>query len=883
VIELHALGTLELRDPGDGHELRSVLAQPKRIALLAYLALARPRGFHSRERLFSIFWPDADQERARKALNQAVYVLRRSLGTGLLERREDGGIGLDEDRISCDALTFENALENGRAEEGLALYGGDLLDGFHLDGCPDFERWLDAERRRLQQRAVTAALSLADTLGATGTVGRALHWVRQASSWEPYDETILRRLISLQAELGDRSGAIREYEAFARRLSDELELQPSDETKALAEQIRSESPVRTEPAVATDSSRLAASSERAELAREIVETGGEYTFVPAADVGVGLEYKRASPKPILVAGALATIIVAIGWITWRSALSDANETRTPELEANRVLVLPFTNQTGRGDLDRLGSMAADWITQGLAETGLVRAVPSAGIEPAEALGGRGSPASRARSLAEASQSAIAVYGSFYLQADSLTFQAQVIDVATGELLRAVGDITAPVDRPKDAVELLRRRTTGALATVMDPLLEAWAGAAGQPPSYEAYALYAQGMEIFFAPAEERAERQAKYQRAADYFYQAAALDSTFTLPLLWALYAHMNLKEAAIFDSLASALDQRRDQLTRWERALLDAHLGWLAGDDAKAYHAYSRVVEMTPGAEWNFKLAEWARSPREIVDLLTAVDPEQGWLANWGVYWDRLTSARHDLGEHEQELADARRGRAQLPHDYRMVGYAELRALAALGRLEPPASQYDEQDLQYFVRELLAHGHALVAEELINDHLSRYDPGQDSLYRRAAFWLEVAGRTDEAETVLESATESNPDDWFAQTVLAILAAKQGDRERAEQISAWLDDFDVVSYMRGLRDEGQRALTASNLEYEPEAVRNYVRGLASYGRALIAAHLGDNDGALRLFQTAKDGAVYFDLHSDVHIPPTLRDDPSYQAFVRPEE
>jgi tetratricopeptide (TPR) repeat protein len=217
------------------------------------------------------------------------------------------------------------------------------------------------------------------------------------------------------------------------------------------------------------------------------------------------------------------------------------------------------------------------------------------------------------------------------------------------------------------------------------------------------------------------------------------------------------------------------------------------------------------------------------------------------------------------------------------MVGYAELRALAALGRLEPPASQYDEQDLQYFVRELLAHGHALVAEELINDHLSRYDPGQDSLYRRAAFWLEVAGRTDEAETVLESATESNPDDWFAQTVLAILAAKQGDRERAEQISAWLDDFDVVSYMRGLRDEGQRALTASNLEYEPEAVRNYVRGLASYGRALIAAHLGDNDGALRLFQTAKDGAVYFDLHSDVHIPPTLRDDPSYQAFVRPEE
>ena len=46
MIELRALGTLALRD-SSGEDLHSVLAQPKRVALLAYLAIARPSGFPS--------------------------------------------------------------------------------------------------------------------------------------------------------------------------------------------------------------------------------------------------------------------------------------------------------------------------------------------------------------------------------------------------------------------------------------------------------------------------------------------------------------------------------------------------------------------------------------------------------------------------------------------------------------------------------------------------------------------------------------------------------------------------------------------------------------------------------------------------------------------
>lgn len=47
-IRLRTLGALDFRGP-DGAELGAVLAQPKRVALLCYLAMAIPRGPHRRD------------------------------------------------------------------------------------------------------------------------------------------------------------------------------------------------------------------------------------------------------------------------------------------------------------------------------------------------------------------------------------------------------------------------------------------------------------------------------------------------------------------------------------------------------------------------------------------------------------------------------------------------------------------------------------------------------------------------------------------------------------------------------------------------------------------------------------------------------------------
>ncbi|MEO7217622.1 MAG: hypothetical protein ABI026_05465, partial [Gemmatimonadaceae bacterium] len=72
---LRTLGALELLDSA-GQPLNSVVVQPKRVALLAYLAVALPRGFHRRDQILLIFWPDLTEDRARNALRQAVHHLR---------------------------------------------------------------------------------------------------------------------------------------------------------------------------------------------------------------------------------------------------------------------------------------------------------------------------------------------------------------------------------------------------------------------------------------------------------------------------------------------------------------------------------------------------------------------------------------------------------------------------------------------------------------------------------------------------------------------------------------------------------------------------------------------------------------------------------------
>lgn len=153
---LKLLGPWDLRGP-DGAAVRSLLAQPKRLCLLAYLALgAEPV---SRARVLALFWPESDEERARNALNQAVHYLRRSLTKDVVRSVEGERLWVPRESVWFDA---REALE-GRSplvdpDEERSVTGPDeweFFDGWNAEDSQPLQEWLDSVRRdvRLLARA----------------------------------------------------------------------------------------------------------------------------------------------------------------------------------------------------------------------------------------------------------------------------------------------------------------------------------------------------------------------------------------------------------------------------------------------------------------------------------------------------------------------------------------------------------------------------------------------------------------------------------------------------------------------------------------------------------------------------------------------------------
>lgn len=224
MVRCRLLGGADLRAP-DGRELREAITQPKRFALLVYLALAQPPGFHRRDTLLALLWPESDAVHARNALRQALHHLRGVLGEAILVNRGDE-VGLEWKEFWCDAAEFERAIGTGDYASAAELYRGDLLPGFFVSEAPDFERWLDAERERMRQRAADAGwrLSAAAEQADNGPV--AVHWARWAAQLTLDDEAAVRRYIELCARLGDSAGALRAYQDLVERLAREYGTAP---------------------------------------------------------------------------------------------------------------------------------------------------------------------------------------------------------------------------------------------------------------------------------------------------------------------------------------------------------------------------------------------------------------------------------------------------------------------------------------------------------------------------------------------------------------------------------------------------------------------------------------------------------------------------------
>jgi len=203
----------------------------KTLNVLAYLILNRRRA-PTRDTIAFALFPDDEEETARGALRRNLSYLLQALPDG----RQF--IDADAERVAwnadapahVDVVAFEQAMSEGRLADAIAEYTGQLLPTI-------YDEWATADRERLRDafhealsRTVAGDRSRRSFDAATAGAHRLL-------DEDPWREDIVRQLMAIRYEAGDRAGALLVFERFAALLRGEMHTEPMPETFALREAV----------------------------------------------------------------------------------------------------------------------------------------------------------------------------------------------------------------------------------------------------------------------------------------------------------------------------------------------------------------------------------------------------------------------------------------------------------------------------------------------------------------------------------------------------------------------------------------------------------------------------------------------------------------------
>src|SRR5690242_14833409 len=234
VLRLRTFGGLWLE--GDDGPLTGAAAQRRRLVLLAALAAAGQKGM-SRDAVVGLLWPEVDEPRARAALSQALYALKRDTGEGTLVLGHDV-LTLEHDILWSDVAEFEHAVARGDFEAAANLYSGPFLDGVFISEARDFEHWLDGVRLRLSQAAEQALGALAMDAERRRDFAAASNWWRRLLGLDALKTRAVLGLMEALVARGDRAEALRTAERYARRVREDLDGEPNARIMAYASSLR---------------------------------------------------------------------------------------------------------------------------------------------------------------------------------------------------------------------------------------------------------------------------------------------------------------------------------------------------------------------------------------------------------------------------------------------------------------------------------------------------------------------------------------------------------------------------------------------------------------------------------------------------------------------
>jgi adenylate cyclase len=716
---LRLFGGASLEDASGPLSGRAV--QRRRLALLAIVALEHPRPV-SREKLIAWLWPEHDTERARHLLRDSLYLLRSGVGEETLPSAGDE-VRLSEELLRCDAWEFEQALAQKRPAAAVEAYAGPLLDGFHVDGAPELDHWLDAHRERLARAHASALEQLAEDASAGADQKAAVGWWRRLAAREPYNARITMRLMQALEAAGDRAGALHQARIHALLLEQEFGAEPDPEVEVLAESLRIAPAVRRQVPEPVAGARLSLPEEptlemahgppSAESDRDLVTAPASAT-PEAHTVSRRLPARRRLVLPVVAGVGLALLLSAMLLPAAKTALGGAAPARIAA-SARAIAVLPCANLSGDPEQEYVSDGLTEELTGVLAQVHSLRVVARTS---AFAFKGRNRDV---REVASTLNVGTIVECSVRRAGDRVRVSAQLINARDGFHLwsetyqREGTDIFAIQSE-------LAWRIAGALEAELTPVERA--RIARRPTSSPvAHTLYQKGRYFW------NQRTGSGYTRAAEYYQRAIEADSQYARAYagLASVYSMQGLFGTLTPEQAAERTRRYAQKALAIDPDVAEAHTamgGYYQAhvwDSEAAEREHLRALDLDPNSStahfWygNF-LASMRRHDEAIAHMREAVelDPLSAQLS-WALGWTLLVAGR------PSEAIEQYRNAIELDSTY-YAAYTGLGdAYAVVGRLEEA---------------IRAHQRAV---ELTGGHP---DPG-------LARVLALAGRTKEAREIL--------------------------------------------------------------------------------------------------------------------------------------
>lgn len=569
MIRLLVLGGATITDDSNGGA--TMVAPRQTVALLAVLAIAGQAGL-SRDKLVSIFWPDTESERARHALTQAMYSARRSLRCDdLFEAGAD--IRLNDARIATDISDFERLTAAGSFDDAVALYRGPFLDGLFMSAAPEFERWVSAQRARIEDELATTLRRIGAEARETDDHRRAVAALKRLAAIRPLDSGVAVSLMEALAASGDRAGALQYASVHRALLLQELEIEPDPSVAELVRRLRD------------DAAESPAASEMSARPARITPSEPIELEITAAPSPTPRSAMRARLWRLWRPVVAATVLVAAGFAMGRTRQADrpARAVALPQ----RLVVAPFRVAGTSESLHYLRDGLVELLSTRLADDSTSRSVDPGAVLSAWRNAGLSATSNVGRDtvvrIATKLGAERVIIGSVVGTPSQLIVSATLLRVPSGAV---AGEAT--IEGSADSIASIVDRLAA-------KLLVAEAGEDERLAVQTTNSLPA--LRAFLAGQAEF--RRNNYTGALREYARALTRDSSFALAGLRLAVAADRIDDAPKMQRGLAVAWRNRDALSVRDRALLAA----LAGD---RYPAPSRAAT---------QLDEWQR----VVDLSPA------------------------------------------------------------------------------------------------------------------------------------------------------------------------------------------------------------------------------------------------------------------------